>query len=229
MDKNTIYVDSNSILSITIPSSSSYSSDSTSIIINDDIKNSKVIEFLGIYSDNCDPKYFHGCPIGGRSYLYYRFFIKEVKDENELPKLQNKNGVEYTLKLKSSCSLNGYRCCSKANAKVIYQDKDGDWSVENGDWCFINKEKTHSSEAPELIRTCEANLYNQPCCTYEQMEELGINLSNNQSYFVGYEQCGKPLCIYTGEYPICESTRKVVYTDTEKWGVENNQWCVMCQ
>lgn len=29
-------------------------------------------------------------------------------------------------------------------------------------------------------------------------------------------------------YPVCKTTKKVVYTDSDKWGVENNQWCIIC-
>ncbi|OUM66377.1 Non-catalytic module family DOC2, partial [Piromyces sp. E2] len=33
----------------------------------------------------------------------------------------------------------GYNCCSDSNAEVVYTDDDGDWGVENGNWCGIQK------------------------------------------------------------------------------------------
>lgn len=47
-----------------------------------------------------------------------------------------------------------------------------------------------------------------------------------------YPETTKPLikftCFYTGGYPVCKNTTEVYYTDTEKWGVENDAWCIMC-
>jgi len=33
----------------------------------------------------------------------------------------------------------GYQCCKNTNAQVVYQDEDGDWGVENNEWCGIEK------------------------------------------------------------------------------------------
>jgi len=33
----------------------------------------------------------------------------------------------------------GYNCCSSDNTEVYYTDADGEWGVENGDWCGIEK------------------------------------------------------------------------------------------
>ncbi|OUM64644.1 Non-catalytic module family DOC2 [Piromyces sp. E2] len=219
-NNDVVYVESFSVLEISITGQ---------IKIDDEIKNSKNIVYLGKYASLCAVNFSPKCNIGGPSYNIYKFFIKEVNDENELPKIKMNTNSEIILKLKSSssCSLNGYKCCSNANASVLYQDKDGDWSVENGDWCIINKDKKEIT--PELIRICEYNEYDKPCCTNEQMkqiEEIEGTLFSN--YSKGWGICGLPTCIYTGDYPICQSTTSVVYTDTEKWGVENNEWCVMC-
>jgi len=34
----------------------------------------------------------------------------------------------------------GYNCCTSENPEVIYVDDDGEWGVENDDWCGIMKE-----------------------------------------------------------------------------------------
>jgi len=36
----------------------------------------------------------------------------------------------------------GYPCCSSSNAEVIYTDSDGNWSVENNEWCGIPVQKS---------------------------------------------------------------------------------------
>jgi len=47
----------------------------------------------------------------------------------------------------------GYSCCSSANTPVAYTDGDGDWGVENGNWCGIQKE------------SCWAEKLGYSCCT----------------------------------------------------------------
>ncbi|ORX61266.1 alpha/beta-hydrolase [Piromyces finnis] len=41
----------------------------------------------------------------------------------------------------------GWPCCSNSNAEVVYVDEDGDWGVENNDWCGIKKEQAPSNNA----------------------------------------------------------------------------------
>jgi len=147
------------------------------------------------------------------------------------------SGKQYviTLKLKDSsstdsdCSLNGYKCCSKAESKVYYEDEDGEWSVENSKWCIIKKQKPNQKETtPKLINTCERFAIGYSCCADQtrvsNVKKLNYHLIGEQN---GIE-CGLHTCIYTGDYPVCKKTTKVVYNDTEKWGVENNKWCVLC-
>jgi hypothetical protein len=38
----------------------------------------------------------------------------------------------------------GYNCCSSDNTEVYYTDDDGQWGVENGDWCGIMSDKCWS-------------------------------------------------------------------------------------
>jgi hypothetical protein len=37
------------------------------------------------------------------------------------------------------CIVTDYKCCSGTNVEVLYTDETGDWSVENNEWCFIDK------------------------------------------------------------------------------------------
>jgi len=48
----------------------------------------------------------------------------------------------------------GYPCC-KTTSQVVYQDKDGDWGVENGEWCGI----------PSSASACWSAALGYPCCT----------------------------------------------------------------
>jgi len=135
----------------------------------------------------------------------FTFTVGEIDEGDELPKLKFslddmflwKSGVRtitVTLKREGEineqkepndvsevCTFKDYPCCTKANPKVYYHDKDGDWGVEKGNWCFIMKKE-------EDISTCQPK----------------------------------------DGYPVCKTTKKVVYTDSDKWGVEHNQWCILC-
>jgi len=144
-------------------------------------------------------------------YDVFRFRIKDVTNNSQLPKLQMINRMfwqtkrkrftkeeqtlDIILKLKedktniseNECSFHSYSCCTKENPKVRYQDKDGEWGVENGEWCFIKKEeKKEKDESSDCVN-----------------QDLG--------------------------YPVCKTTKKVVTTDKDgEWGVENGQWCFIC-
>ncbi|OUM68432.1 glycoside hydrolase family 6 protein [Piromyces sp. E2] len=49
----------------------------------------------------------------------------------------------------------GYRCCSNPNAEVYFTDADGEWGVENNDWCGIQR-----------ATSCWAEPIGYPCCQY---------------------------------------------------------------
>jgi len=56
----------------------------------------------------------------------------------------------------SGCSVQalGYPCCSPTNIEIIYQDENGDWGMENGNWCGITKSST-----------CWSQKLGFPCCS----------------------------------------------------------------
>jgi len=119
----------------------------------------------------------------------------------------------------SNCSVGGYKCCSNANAEVYYTDNSGNWSVENGNWCIIQK-------AP----SCFSEAMGYPCCTGNSVVYVDNDgkwgFENNQWCGIG-ESSGCPYESKNG-YPVCKTTTTVVYTDSDNWGIENNNWCVMC-
>jgi len=211
---------------------------------NFNIEDSDIVDLIDVKSENCPTS--EPCIVKET----YKYLIKDVKNENDLPPIElytvtndvidsdtesTYEQLVITLKLKSSsdCSLNGYKCCSKSNPKVYYQDKDGDWSVENGDWCIIKDHEVKNTTTPQLIRICDAYSVGFQCCDNLNNNNF-VSLKNLLNHSVGpiaygMEPCVLHTCIYTGEYPVCgDPTTKIVYTDTENWGIENNNWCVIC-
>ncbi|ORY28210.1 hypothetical protein LY90DRAFT_361241, partial [Neocallimastix californiae] len=55
----------------------------------------------------------------------------------------------------------GYECCP-SDCETIYTDDDGDWGVNNNQWCGCGNKKTE----PKPIGSCSVNILNQgyECC-----------------------------------------------------------------
>jgi len=111
-----------------------------------------------------------------------------------------------------------YPCCNRN--KVVYTDKSGDWGVQNGEWCGIEKQCFSQSLKPSY-----------PCCTGNKVvytdrsgewgKENGKWCGIGNGFSSDFESC---FSLDLG-YPCCESC-KVVYTDKSgDWGVENKKWC----
>jgi len=66
-----------------------------------------------------------------------------------------------------SLSKGGYPCCSPNNTQVFYTDADGEWGVENGNWCGIPK--------PDV---CWSLSQGYPCCQYTS-EVVYVDASGN--------------------------------------------------
>jgi len=232
-EENVIYVESNSILKVAFnyyPAFGSY----WDLLNEFEIDRSEAIDLIEKHSDDA-------CVGIALPYCFdiveFLFRIWEVTNEDELPIIkfeynpemikEDKKSKEFILKLKKSttsdCSMNGYKCCSDSHAKIVYQDNDGEWSIEDNEWCIIKKEE--EEKEPKLIRTCINDALGYSCC---KERKILYTDSFGQWGVENGDWCVIPSCIYTGDYPVCKTTTKVVYTDTEKWGVENNNWCVIC-
>ncbi|ORX82418.1 hypothetical protein BCR32DRAFT_326849 [Anaeromyces robustus] len=48
----------------------------------------------------------------------------------------------------------GYPCCTNANLDVLFTDDDGDWSIENNNWCGIRK-----------VKECWSLILGYKCCS----------------------------------------------------------------
>ncbi|ORX65340.1 cellulosomal serpin precursor [Anaeromyces robustus] len=109
-----------------------------------------------------------------------------------------------------------YPCCK--GDKVIYTDKNGDWGVENGEWCGIGGVSSD---------TCFSVAMGYPCCKSNKVvytDESGEwGIENNEWCGIGD---GLDSCFSIAQgYPCCQSC-KIKYTDESgKWGVEDGKWC----
>jgi len=75
----------------------------------------------------------------------------------------------------------GYPCCSNSNAQVVYQDEDGDWSVENGDWCGIQRQQQQQ-------QSCWSERLGYPCC---KSTNVVVDRDNDGDWGVEYGNwCG---------------------------------------
>jgi len=144
-------------------------------------------------------------------------------------------------KRSNECPIQDYSCCTNPKAKVRYTDKDGDWGVENGEWCFINSGKEDNDE----INVCPIKDY--PCCAninakvrYTDKDgDWGVENSqwcliwkgkNQEEEIVGnpIQLVNDDICTRNYGFPCCRETKKVKYTDsTGSWSVEDGQWCLM--
>ncbi|OUM64876.1 Non-catalytic module family DOC2, partial [Piromyces sp. E2] len=52
----------------------------------------------------------------------------------------------------------GYNCCSDPNTSVYYEDQDGQWGLENNNWCVI--QKSSSSQV-----SCWSKALGFDCCS----------------------------------------------------------------
>jgi len=138
---------------------------------------------------------------------------------------------------KTECSMNGYKSCS--DTKVKYIDSDGEWGIENNQWCFIKKQEksnTNDDDMKTPLNTCSSKILAQgyKCCT----SNCKIYYTDNDGTW-GYENgkwcgCGRgsqsDSCsskILAQGYKCCISPNcKVYYTDNNgTWGYENGKWC----
>ncbi|OUM59764.1 Non-catalytic module family DOC2, partial [Piromyces sp. E2] len=102
-----------------------------------------------------------------------------------------------------SLALN-YSCCENENTPVAYIDQDGEWGIENNQWCGIIKKEEITTTTTTTTTTNTTTTINSITETpTPQCWSLALN------------------------YSCCEDQdTPVVYIDQDgEWGIENNQWC----
>jgi len=248
MNDSEIIVESNSLVTLELAINLAMGYE-WSIINYDELKTSGLIDFYGTqYNDITEKMWFR---------------IKEVKDESTLPKIKLsytnksvsstnnifKKSVEISIKLKKDknsiekiCSFKDYSCCTKSDAKVYYHDKDGDWGVENGNWCIIMEKQDQSTSKTITTTTtttttsstptseCFSIKLGYPCCQSNNPEDIVYSDNDGDWGKENSHWCGIsiPTCQPKNGYLVCEKTKKVVYKDSDEWGVEHDQWCIIC-
>jgi len=134
----------------------------------------------------------------------------------------------------SEChSIYGYPCCSPEITQVINIDEEGSWSLENGNWCLINKTTTTTStttttttstSTPEPTSECHS-LLGYPCCSPEITQVINTDKEGNWGSENG-DWClivdnsqdiinnTESECPYDG-YPCCSSNNSKFYFSDE--------------
>ncbi|ORX76597.1 hypothetical protein BCR32DRAFT_303413 [Anaeromyces robustus] len=112
-----------------------------------------------------------------------------------------------------------YDCCKGCH--TILTDEEGNWGVENKQWCFINNEKCSNEKDNEINKYPVCN----GCKVYYTDKNGNWGVENKQWCFIDNKKCSDEEDNEISKYPVCNGC-KVYYTDKKgNWGVENKQWC----
>jgi len=124
-----------------------------------------------------------------------------------------------------SCwSLPDYPCCRNKKTDVVYTDDNGNWGIENENWCGIIRESEEN--------TCWS-LPDYSCCKDKNIDVIYTDNMGNWGIENG-EWCGiiresmmEEICWSLPDYPCCNNNNiAVVITDDKgNWGIENGEWC----
>ncbi|ORX49954.1 hypothetical protein BCR36DRAFT_290542, partial [Piromyces finnis] len=88
------------------------------------------------------------------------------------------------------CPIDNFPCCSD-NTEIIYTDEEGNWGLENDEWCFINKSTTTTT----IISTptsseCYFETLGYSCCPSEITEVAYTDEDGNKWGIINNEWCG---------------------------------------
>jgi len=220
----------------------------------DEIQRSKAVEAVGggyLNTHKMDM-------IGGSSSYVFLFHVKETAGQ-VLPRLKfesrDKGKLVDTKEVilraedaieaqEEECLVDGYKCCSNANTKIVTTDDSGNWGIEQNEWCFIKEEENQEEENQEEEKKktlCDTKNLGYDCCqdpnskvVVVDEESISWSIENNEWCILGEEAQPTPTpepsskCQSLEGYPVCEKTKTVEFTDSHKWGIENNEWCVLC-
>ncbi|ORX45558.1 hypothetical protein BCR36DRAFT_585585 [Piromyces finnis] len=140
----------------------------------------------------------------------------------------------------------GFKCCENEDLKVEYTDENGDWGVENGDWCGILRVNpyvnclpapktttTTKTAAPTTSNVPNCQFYN--CISITSIGEDGTLYSKNDhgtckmnlkdsSCKRSIEYYAKPVLL---GYPLCKEKHEddLVRDEDGYWAIEDGNWC----
>jgi len=122
----------------------------------------------------------------------------------------------------------GYTCCKSCD--VVATDADGDWGVENNQWCGIDTEKCKKSNAAAPgAGECWSKALGYDCC--KTTTEVAVADESGKWGVENGQWCGIIDSAATedscGAYPCCKTCDSVFEDADGKWGVENNDWCLI--
>jgi len=154
----------------------------------------------------------------------FRFACKKYNLDCSYAKEYLDNNYSYTSETElyeqrnAGCLGTSYDCC-RVPITVNTIDDVGYWGIENENWCIIDMSEGQ----------CWSENIGYPCCQNKDTKVAYHSNSLNKDYGEeNGERCGihdLQLCPKGGgEYKCCKGC-SVYYTDSTKWGVENNQWC----
>jgi peptidoglycan/xylan/chitin deacetylase (PgdA/CDA1 family) len=88
----------------------------------------------------------------------------------------NDNNSNNSQSCPTSITNQGYKCCSD-NCKVVYTDSNGDWGVENDDWCGCGNKSSTSNDCSSKITSKGYKCCPTNCIVYytDNDGEWGIN------------------------------------------------------
>jgi len=122
----------------------------------------------------------------------------------------------------------GYPCCKDPNTLLVSpqskSNPDHEWyGVENNEWCGI------ANYPYEKEKECWSSVFGYPCCQSKdtKADKRHHYLSERWYGHENGERCGitdLQVCQFNDQYKCCQHC-KVVYTDSQKWGIEDNEWC----
>jgi hypothetical protein len=126
----------------------------------------KFIDIRPKYKEDPDWAQVENFLNGGEAprFTYHRFWAQtEIAVANGLISIYGLSNGGSTIspskpgKCSASITAQGYKCCS-ANCEVVYTDNDGDWGVENNEWCGCGGAPTE---------TCSSSITAQgyKCCS----------------------------------------------------------------
>ncbi|ORX76204.1 hypothetical protein BCR32DRAFT_224457 [Anaeromyces robustus] len=160
------------------------------------------------------------CSIG-KDYLN-NFDYRTTTKKTRTTTIKTTTTTNSSVPTSSQCWSNslGFNCCSNPNAPVVYEDNDGQWGFENGNWCGIPK--TQSCWSTVLGFNCCSNP-NTPVVYEDNDGQWGLENNN----WCGIPKKEVQSCWSTSlGYNCCSSCISVVSVDNSgKWGIENGDWC----
>jgi len=122
----------------------------------------------------------------------------------------------------------GYECCKTCD--VSYTDDDGEWGIEDGQWCGIDTEKCNKSgDDTPVTSECWSKELGFDCCK-STTEVVAADASgkwgveNDQWCGIIESSATEDSC---GAYPCCKTCDSTYEYEDGKWAIENGDWCLL--